>query len=58
MPGVQAVNFFTNAVDTRTDGAELVANYRVPLYEGTLALTGSISHADTKIRGWPRRRSS
>jgi iron complex outermembrane receptor protein len=51
VPGVQAVNFFTNAVDTRTDGADLVADYRVPLYEGTLALTGSISHADTKIRG-------
>jgi len=51
VPGVQAVNFFTNAVDTKTEGADLVADYRLPLYGGTLALTGSISYADTKIRG-------
>ncbi|WP_018971745.1 TonB-dependent receptor plug domain-containing protein [Rudaea cellulosilytica] len=49
IPGVQAVNFFTNAVDTSTKGADLVANYRLPLYEGTLTLTGSYSYADTHI---------
>ncbi len=51
VPGVQAINYFTNAVDTRTDGADLVANYRLPLYDGTLTLTGSVSYADTTIRG-------
>jgi iron complex outermembrane receptor protein len=50
IPGVQAVNFFTNAVDTGTKGADLVANYRLPLYAGTLALTGSYSYANTHIR--------
>jgi iron complex outermembrane recepter protein len=50
IPGVQAINYFTNAVDTRTDGADLVANYRLPVYEGTLTLTGAISYADTSIR--------
>ncbi|MFT3789888.1 MAG: TonB-dependent receptor [Rudaea sp.] len=49
IPGVQAVNFFTNAVDTSTKGADLVANYRLPLYDGTLTLTGSYSYADTHI---------
>ena len=49
IPGVQAVNFFTNAVDTSTKGADLVANHRLPLYDGTLTLTGSYSYADTKI---------
>ena len=50
IPGVQAVNFFTNAVDTRTNGADLVVDYRVPVYDGTLTLTGSVSYAKTKIR--------
>lgn len=48
--GIQSVAFFTNAVDTRTQGAELVANYRTPLAGGTLALTGAYSYNDTKIR--------
>jgi iron complex outermembrane recepter protein len=37
-------------VDTRTDGADLVANYRLPAYDGTLVLTASYSYADTKIQ--------
>jgi iron complex outermembrane receptor protein len=49
IPDVQAVNFFTNAVDTSTKGADLVANYRLPLYDGTLTLTGSYSYANTHI---------
>jgi iron complex outermembrane receptor protein len=49
IPGVQAVNFFTNAVNTSTAGTDLVANYRLPLYGGTLTLTGSYSYADTHI---------
>lgn len=50
VPGIQSVAFFTNAVDTRTDGAELVGNYKTPLYGGTLALTGAYSYNRTKIR--------
>lgn len=48
--GVQSVAFFTNAVDTRTRGAELVVNYRRPLGGGTLALTAAASYNDTTLR--------
>ncbi|MDC8015753.1 TonB-dependent receptor plug domain-containing protein [Tahibacter soli] len=48
--GVQSASFFTNAVDTRTRGAELVTNWRAPLAGGTFTATGAYSYADTKIR--------
>jgi len=50
VPGIQSIAFFTNAVDTRTDGAELVANYRTPLAIGLLTLTGAYSYNHTDIR--------
>ena len=50
VPGVQSVAFFTNAVDTRTRGAELVGNYRTPLAGGQLLLTAAYSHNTTDIR--------
>jgi len=50
VPGVQSVAFFTNAVDTRARGAELVANYRAPLGDGQLLLTTAVSHNTTSIR--------
>ena len=50
VPGIQSVAFFTNAVDTRTDGAELVANYTTPLAGGKLTLTGAYSYNETSIR--------
>ncbi|MBB3227381.1 iron complex outermembrane receptor protein [Luteibacter sp. Sphag1AF] len=50
VPGVQSVAFFTNAVDTRTRGAELVANYRNALYGGNFTLTGTYSYNRTSIR--------
>ena len=49
-PGVQSVAFFTNAVDTRTRGVELVGNYRTPLAGGGLLLTLAYSHNHTDIR--------
>ena len=49
VPGVRAINFFTNAVDTRTRGAELVIQYQRPLYDGTLRLTGSATYNKTTI---------
>ncbi|WP_101925106.1 TonB-dependent receptor plug domain-containing protein [Luteimonas rhizosphaerae] len=49
VPGVQSVSFFTNAADTRTRGAEAVANWRHPLAGGELRLTGTWSYADTEI---------
>jgi len=48
--GVQSVAFFTNAVDTRTRGAELVTNYRQPAYGGNLVLTATYSYNRTSIR--------
>jgi iron complex outermembrane receptor protein len=47
---ITAANFFTNAVNTRTEGFELVANYAAPLGSGTLDLTAAWSKADTEIR--------
>ena len=47
---IESVNFFTNAVDTRTRGAELVANYSTEAWGGDLNLTGAYSYAKTDIR--------
>jgi iron complex outermembrane recepter protein len=47
---VTAANFFTNAVNTRTEGVELVVNHRAPLAGGTLDLSLSYANADTEIR--------
>lgn len=50
VPGVQSVNFFINAADTRTEGAELVANWRQKLGSGDLLLSGTYSYAKTEIK--------
>ena len=50
VPGVQSVNFFINAADTRTEGVELVANWRQALGAGELALSGTYSYARTQIK--------
>lgn len=47
---VTAANFFTNAVNTRTEGVELTTNYSTPLASGTLDLTFSFATSDTEIR--------
>lgn len=48
--GVQSVNFFTNAIDTRTEGIELVADWRTRLAGGELGMNLSWSHIETDIR--------
>ncbi|WP_199100545.1 TonB-dependent receptor [Dyella sp. ASV21] len=48
--GVQSVQFFTNAVNTITRGAELVGNYRTSVAGGNLLLTLAYSHNNTQIR--------
>jgi iron complex outermembrane receptor protein len=50
VPGVQSANFFINAADTRTEGAELVANWRQKLGGGDLLLSGTYSYAKTEIK--------
>lgn len=47
---IASVNFFTNAVDTRTKGAELVVDYGTEAWNGRLNLTGAYSYAETRIR--------
>ena len=51
LTGVDAVNFFTNAVDTRTEGFDFIANYRFDVAGGTFKLTGAYSYAKTRIDG-------
>jgi iron complex outermembrane receptor protein len=47
---ITAANFFTNAVNTRTEGFELVLTYSQPLGGGNLDLTAGWSKSDTEIR--------
>lgn len=48
-PNVTSVRYFTNAVDTRTRGVDLVGSYALPLGDGTLNLTGGVNYTDTEI---------
>ncbi|WDS37610.1 TonB-dependent receptor [Pseudoxanthomonas sp.] len=48
--GLQSASFFVNAADTRTRGAELVANWRSELFGGDLLLTGTYSYAKTTLK--------
>jgi len=48
--GVTTAQFFTNSVDTRTTGVDLVAAYARGLGRGTLTLTGSANFTKTEVR--------
>ncbi len=48
--GVSEAQFFANAVDTRTNGVEIVAQYATIVGDGTLNLTGSASITDTEVQ--------
>jgi iron complex outermembrane receptor protein len=47
--GVDQAQFFANAVNTRTTGLDIVADYSTEAGSGTLALTGSINFTSTKV---------
>jgi iron complex outermembrane recepter protein len=47
--GASAARFFTNAIDTRTDGYDLVVNHQRPLFNGRIDLSGAYSNNKTKI---------
>ncbi|MBY0563305.1 MAG: TonB-dependent receptor [Hyphomonadaceae bacterium] len=47
--GVQSVRFFTNAIDTETQGVDLVVTYERPLFSGDLELSGAFTYAQTEI---------
>jgi iron complex outermembrane receptor protein len=47
--GVTTAQFFTNSVDTKTVGVDLVASYGTALGGGTLNLTGSANFTKTEV---------
>jgi iron complex outermembrane receptor protein len=47
--GIGAVQFFTNGLDTKTDGVDLTADWRVPAGAGTVDLTASANYTRNKI---------
>ena len=47
--GINGGRYFTNAIDTRTRGIDLVASYRMDLGSGSLNLTGGWNYTDTEI---------
>lgn len=49
--GATAARFFTNAIDTETNGFDLVGNYQHPLMSGRLDLSAAYSNNETKIVG-------
>ena len=48
--GLESAHYFVNAADTRTRGAEFVANWRQSLGNGDLLLTGTWSYAKTELK--------
>jgi iron complex outermembrane receptor protein len=50
--GANAARFFTNAIDTRTSGVDVMANYRTPLGgAGEVTLRAGYNHTRTKVVG-------
>ena len=46
---IGGVQYFTNGLDTRTQGVDITANLRVPAGAGTLELTGAVNQTKNKI---------
>lgn len=51
LTGIEGVNFFTNAIDTKTRGVDVVASYRHGFAAGVLKLSGAYSYAKTEVDG-------
>jgi iron complex outermembrane receptor protein len=49
--GATAARFFTNAIDTETNGYDLVANYQRPILGGRVDLSAAYSRNETDIVG-------
>ena len=47
--GVLGVRFFTNAIDTQTDGFDIVADYSLDLGPGNLLLSAAYNQSDTEV---------
>ncbi|KAF1014508.1 MAG: Colicin I receptor [Stenotrophomonas maltophilia] len=50
LPQVTAFSYFTNGLDTRTRGVDVVSSYTVPLAASSLELTAAYSYNDTKVK--------
>lgn len=51
-PGVREIRFFTNQIDTRTRGIDVVATYKANIAEGqNISFTLAGTHSATKVRG-------
>ncbi len=50
IPGVLGVRFFTNAIDTQTDGFDIVADYTFDLGGSSLALSAAYNKSDTEVQ--------
>ncbi|HEY0159728.1 MAG TPA: TonB-dependent receptor [Thermoanaerobaculia bacterium] len=49
--GATAARFFTNAIDTETNGYDVVTNYQLPLMGGQIDLSAAYSHNETEVVG-------
>ena len=49
IPGVLGVRFFTNAIDTKTEGYDIVADYTFDLGGSSLALSAAYNESDTEV---------
>jgi iron complex outermembrane receptor protein len=49
-PGVTGGRFFTNAIDTRTKGIDIIANYATDVGAGELGLTAGINFNETDVK--------
>jgi iron complex outermembrane receptor protein len=47
--GVLGVRFFTNAIDTQTEGFDVVADYSLDLGPGNLLLSAAYNQSDTEV---------
>jgi iron complex outermembrane receptor protein len=47
--GANSARFFTNAIDTRTNGYDLVVNHQRPIFNGRLDLSAAYSNNKTSI---------
>jgi iron complex outermembrane receptor protein len=49
IPGVLGVRFFTNAIDTQTEGFDIVADYAFDVGPGSLTLSAAYNNSDTEV---------
>jgi iron complex outermembrane receptor protein len=47
--GIAGIQYFTNGLDTRTQGVDVTGNLRLPAGPGTLDLTGAVNYTSNKI---------